>query len=147
MRHASHDYAFRGGHKLGGAKWPWAVSITAIRANEVVRRGTRQTPCIFNLVEEPSSLSLSQPQYIHGIYILPLEDQRRVSFFFVAIEPCQATRKAAEKMGAAKESIDLKRLWRVVSLVKWKLKGRHSLCPFAEGGGHCSAGFFSTPAY
>lgn len=44
----SRDYAFRGRSKLGGAKWPWAVSITAIRPNEV-RPGTLQTPYIFNL--------------------------------------------------------------------------------------------------
>lgn len=59
----SHDYAFRGWSKLGGAKCPWAVSITAIRANEAVRRGTRQTSCIFNLVEP---LSPSNIYFVFG---------------------------------------------------------------------------------
>lgn len=45
----SRDYAFGGSSKLDGAKWPWAMSITAIRPNEVVRRETTQTACIFNL--------------------------------------------------------------------------------------------------
>lgn len=49
------DYAFRGRSKLGEVKCPWAVSITAISPNEVVRPGTLQTPCIFNLT---GSLSL-----------------------------------------------------------------------------------------
>lgn len=59
----SHDYAFRGWSKLGGAKCPWAVSVTAIRANEAVRRGTRQTSCIFNLVEP---LSPSNIYFVFG---------------------------------------------------------------------------------
>lgn len=71
-----------------------------------------------------------------------------MSFFFVAIEPGQATRKATEKMGAAKESIDLKRLWRglVCVLREMEIK-RKALFALLRRGGHCSTGFFSTPAY
>lgn len=154
-RHASHDYAFRGRRKLGGAKWPWAVSITAIRANEVVRRGTRQTPCIFNL-RRGAVLSLSTPIYTRYIYFAFGGSEESV-FLLVAIEPGQARRKATEKMGAAKESIDLKRLWRrgeerresaelgcVVGEMEIK---RKALFALLRRGGHCSTGFFSTPAY
>lgn len=58
MRTVNHDYDLRGRPKLDGAKHPWAVGITAIRANEVVRQGTQQTPCIFNRAEPLSSSNI-----------------------------------------------------------------------------------------
>lgn len=103
--------------------------------------GLGKHPAYLTFVEEP--FSLSQPQYIHGIYTLPLEDQRRVSFFSLPLNPARPEERPRRKWGRRKRASIWKdfggeerrgesRRSSVVSLVKWKLKGRHSL-PFYGG--------------